>query len=87
MRRVLFLTSTLLTIAVTLSAQAPPAGVDLATINRIRGEAITQSQAMATHWWLSEVFGPRATGTPAYTRGAEWVPGSACRAPASRSAM
>ena len=53
------------------SAQAP--GVDLATINRIRGEAITQSQAMETHWWLSEVFGPRATGTPAYTQGAEWV--------------
>ncbi len=53
------------------SAQAP--GVELATINRIRGEAITQSQAMETHWWLSEVFGPRATGTPSYTQGAEWV--------------
>ena len=71
MRRVFFLTASLFTISLSLAAQAP--GVDLATINRIRGEAITQSQAMETHWWLSEVFGPRATGTPAYTQGAEWV--------------
>jgi carboxypeptidase Q len=54
------------------SAQAP-GGVDQATIAKIRGEAMTKSQAMETHWWLSEVFGPRATGTPAYTEGAEWV--------------
>jgi len=54
-------------------AQAPMAGVDPATVNRIRGEAITRSQAMETHWWLSEVYGPRATGTPAYAQGADWV--------------
>ena len=53
-------------------AQAP-AGLDLATIGRIRAEAIARSQAMETHWWLSEVFGPRATGTPGYTQGAEWA--------------
>jgi hypothetical protein len=69
----MFLTSALLTITLTLSAQAPPAGVDPATINRIRGEAVTRSQAMETHWWLSEVYGPRATGTPSYTQGADWV--------------
>ena len=28
---------------------------------------------METHWWLSEVFGPRATGTPRLPQGAEWV--------------
>lgn len=55
------------------SAQAPASGVDLATIGRIRTEAITRSQAMEHHWWLSEVFGPRATGTPAFTQGAEWA--------------
>jgi carboxypeptidase Q len=53
------------------SAQTP--GVDTATVNRIRGEAIANSQAMETHWWLSEVFGPRATGTPGYQAGADWV--------------
>ena len=47
--------------------------VDAATINRIRGEAIANSQAVDHHWWLSEVHGPRPTGTPAYTQAAEWV--------------
>ena len=47
--------------------------LDTAVINRIRGEAVANSQAMDTHWWLSEVFGPRATGTPGYQKGAEWV--------------
>ncbi|MDP3718306.1 MAG: M20/M25/M40 family metallo-hydrolase [Acidobacteriota bacterium] len=54
------------------AAQAP-AGVDQNTVNRIRGEAVTRSQAMETHWWLSEVYGPRATGTPGYQQGADWV--------------
>ena len=71
--RLLLLTSSLLAITLTLSAQVPMAGVDPATVNRIRGEAITRSRAMETHWWLSEVYGPRATGTPAYTQGADWV--------------
>ena len=72
MHRLLSLPFSLLVITVSLGAQAP-AGVDPATVNRIRGEAITRSQAMETHWWLSEVYGPRATGTPAYTQGADWV--------------
>ena len=57
---------------VTLAAQSANP-VDTATINRIRGEAVANSQAMEHHWWLSEVFGPRATGTPGYQQGADWV--------------
>lgn len=72
MRRAIFSTLFLLALALSLSAQAPT-GVDQATINRIRGEAITRSQAIDTHWWLSEVYGPRATGTPGYQQGADWV--------------
>ena len=71
MRRVSLLSAALLFITAALSAQVP--GVDTATINKIRGEAITASQAMDTHWWLSEGFGPRATGTPGYTAAAEWA--------------
>ena len=67
------LISVLLLASATGMAQAPMAGVDAATISRIRGEAMTRSQAMETHWWLSEVYGPRATGTPAYQQGADWV--------------
>jgi carboxypeptidase Q len=71
MRRLVFITASFLFITLTLSAQVP--GVDTATINRIRGEAITASQAMDTHWWLSEGFGPRATGTPGYAAAADWA--------------
>ena len=28
---------------------------------------------MDTHWWLSEGFGPRATGTPGYQAAADWA--------------
>jgi len=71
MRRVFFLAVSLLFVTAALSAQAP--GVDNATISKIRGEAITASQAIDTHWWLSEGLGPRATGTPGYTAAAEWA--------------
>ena len=71
MTRAFFLTASLLTITLTLGAQVP--GVDNATIAKIRGEAMTASQAMDTHWWLSEAFGPRATGTPGYQAAADWV--------------
>ncbi len=73
MKREICSTLSMLAITVSLGAQAPVAGVDQATVSRIRGEAITRSQAMETHWWLSEVYGPRATGTPAYQQGADWV--------------
>lgn len=55
-----------------LTAQSPT-GVDQATIAKIRGEAITNSQAMDTHWWLSEGLGPRPTGTPGYQAAADWA--------------
>jgi len=71
MRRFLFVTASLLAITGSLGAQVP--GVDNATIARIRGEAITASQAVDTHWWLSEGFGPRATATPGYRAAADWA--------------
>lgn len=58
--------------SLTLSAQTQNP-LDTATINRIRGEAVVNSQAMEHHWWLSEAIGPRATGTPGYQQGADWV--------------
>ena len=71
MRRVCFLACSLLSITLTLSAQVP--GVDSATIAKIRGEAMTASQAMDTHWWLSEGLGPRPTGSPGYQAAADWA--------------
>src|SRR5687768_11825705 len=62
----------LLLISVSLSAQTQNP-LDASVINRIRGEAVANSQAMEHHWWLSEAIGPRATGTPGYQQGADWV--------------
>ena len=71
MRRLTCLSFIFIT-SLTLSAQTQNP-LDASVINRIRGEAIANSQAMEHHWWLSEVFGPRATGTPGYQQGADWV--------------
>ncbi|HEX6216867.1 MAG TPA: M20/M25/M40 family metallo-hydrolase, partial [Vicinamibacterales bacterium] len=71
MRR-LFSLSLVLVTGLTLSAQTQNP-LDTATINKIRGEAIANSQAMEHHWWLSEAIGARATGTPGYQQGADWV--------------
>jgi hypothetical protein len=66
------LAAAIMVTAVSLSAQGP-AGLDRATINRIRTEAIDRSQAMEHVWWLSEVHGPRATGTPAFEAASQWA--------------
>jgi carboxypeptidase Q len=72
MRHVLTLTGFLLA-AASVSGQAPSAGLDRATITRIRAEAIDKSQAVDHLWWLSEVYGPRATGTPAFEAASQWA--------------
>ena len=71
MKRVLGLFALIALTSTQITAQVP--GVDAATIAKIRGEAITNSQAMETHWWLSEGYGPRATGTPGYSAAADWA--------------
>lgn len=55
---------------VTVAAQDP---LDPATLGRIRTEAVQRSQGMDHVWWLSEVHGPRATGTPAFEQASQWA--------------
>jgi len=47
--------------------------VDLAAIRVIKEEGFRTSQVMELESWLSDVYGPRLTGSPAYEEGAEWV--------------
>ena len=56
MRHGLTLTGILLA-AASVGGQAPSAGLDRATISRIRTEAMDKSQAVDHVWWLSEVYG------------------------------
>jgi hypothetical protein len=52
------------------SAQSP---VDLGAISRIKQEALTRSQAMDHVGWMSDVYGPRVTGTPNFQRASDWA--------------
>jgi hypothetical protein len=53
-----------------IQAQVP---VDLAVVARIKQEALTRSQVMDHVSWMSDVYGPRVTGTPNYQRAADWA--------------
>ena len=51
-------------------AQSP---VDLGTVSRIKQEALTNSQVMDHVSWMSDVYGPRLTGTPQMEEASKWA--------------
>src|SRR5688500_6916454 len=56
--------------AIATQAQSP---VDLGTVSRIKQEALTRSRVMDHAVWMSDVYGPRVTGTPNLQRASEWA--------------
>jgi carboxypeptidase Q len=61
---------------------APPAlhradtePVDLAMIARIREEGLERSEVFGTYLWMTEVIGPRLSGSPSYDEAAVWASG------------
>ena len=63
--------ATFLASAVALPAAAQPA--DEALLAAIRAEGIERSQVMEHVVWLSDVYGPRFTGTPAIEEAGAWT--------------
>jgi hypothetical protein len=59
-------------LATPLAAQEP---VDVATIDRIKAEAMDHSQAMTLMSWLTDVYGPRLTGSPGIDKASAWTVG------------
>ncbi len=47
--------------------------VDLEVIHRIKHEAFAHSKVMDHLFWLTDVHGPRLTGSPGYRAAAEWA--------------
>ncbi len=47
--------------------------VDLAVVNRIRSEAFNDSKVMDTMFYLTDVYGPRLTGSPNYKAAGDWT--------------
>src|SRR5262245_28939121 len=66
---------TSLALAVTLAAQqgAAPERVDTAINAKIRDEGSNRSQIMRIEHMLTDVYGPRLTGSPNYLNAANWA--------------
>ena len=47
--------------------------LDFATIGKIRDEGLSRSQVMDHVSWLTDVYGPRLTGSPAIQQASEWA--------------
>jgi carboxypeptidase Q len=63
----------LLFLAITVLPAAEP--VDLSVIHRIKAEAFRNSQVMETAFQLTDVCGPRLTGSPGLDKAAKWAVG------------
>ncbi|HEY1909832.1 MAG TPA: M20/M25/M40 family metallo-hydrolase [Vicinamibacterales bacterium] len=71
MRRSILMTLLLASAAPMLVAQSEK--LDYAMIGRIRNEGLTRSQVMDHISWLSDVYGPRLTGSPGIQQASEWA--------------
>src|SRR5579884_292517 len=49
--------------------------VDLSIVNRIKTEAFTSSKVMDDMFYLTDVYGPRLTGSPNFKAAGDWVVG------------
>src|SRR5690242_7033083 len=47
--------------------------VDLSIVNRIKSEAFENSKVMDHMFYLTDVHGPRLTGSPGYKGAADWI--------------
>ena len=47
--------------------------VDLSVVQRIRTEAVDNSQVMDHVFRMADVYGPRLTGSPAFQAAGEWA--------------
>jgi carboxypeptidase Q len=63
-------TSTPRTTKIAISAQEK---ANLATVERIKSEVLEHSQVMDIASWLTDVYGPRLTGTPQTQAAADWA--------------
>ena len=62
-----------LALAAAAAAAQGPERVDLDAVARIRDEGLNRSQVMDHLEWLSDVYGPRVTGSPALAEASGWA--------------
>ncbi len=62
-------------VCVALPLLATSESINYEDINKIKAEGLQRSQAMDLCSWLSDVYGPRLTGSPAIEKAADWAMG------------
>ena len=63
----------LLLSGVGVNAQGPQEKVDLEAINKIKDEGLKRSQVMELLSYMTDVYGPRLTGSPNIKAAQEWA--------------
>jgi len=58
---------------ITISLLSAEEKVDLAMVNRIKAEAFQNSKVMESAFYLTDVYGPRLTGSPGLQAAGEWI--------------
>ena len=71
MRRTVLILALAASAAGILGAQSEK--IDYQMLGRIRDEGLSRSQVMDHISWLSDVYGPRLTGSPAIQQASEWT--------------
>ena len=56
-----------------VNAQTNGEPLDYAMLGKIRDEGLQRSQVMEHIVWLSDVYGPRLTGSPAIKQASTWA--------------
>jgi carboxypeptidase Q len=73
MRKVAILVLLLAALVAVPGAQPSSETLDYAAIAQIRDEGLARSQAMETLFWLTDRYGPRVTGSPAFEEAGAWA--------------
>src|SRR5262249_27799588 len=63
----------LLTVILLAASLGAEEKVDLGVIQRIKIEAFQNSKVMDHLFWLTDVYGPRLTGSPGFSAAANWA--------------
>ncbi|HSE98245.1 MAG TPA: M20/M25/M40 family metallo-hydrolase [Blastocatellia bacterium] len=69
----LLLIVSFLTFNIAATGQAQQEKVDLEAINKMKDEGLNRSQVMEILSYMTDVFGPRLTGSPNYKEASEWA--------------
>src|SRR5262245_45711612 len=56
-----------------VQAQLPLEKLDLDAVSKIKDEGLSRSQVMQHICWMTDVHGPRLTGSPQLKRASEWA--------------